>query len=220
MDLLKLYENLLEKYGYQGWWPVTPIGGCTGEKHIHPIYGVKSINDKQKLEIIFGTILTQNTTWKNVEQAIIKLNEKDLIDIDKITKIKKEELGQLIKSSGYFNQKSECLKNICQFLKKCPIQKLENIDLLKARELLLAVKGIGKETADSILLFALNKPIFIVDTYTKRFLLKLNLIDDKASYDKIQKVFMKALPKDIKLFKEFHALIVEHNKRFLNKSSI
>ena len=89
MDLMKLYYELLEKHGYQGWWPVTPVGSCQGEKHIFPVYGIKVLNKRQKLEVIFGAILTQNTSWKNVEKAIVELNKRDLIDIDKILKISK-----------------------------------------------------------------------------------------------------------------------------------
>ena len=101
--LKTLYSRLLDEFGHQGWWPVTPVGSCYGDIP-RPIYGLTAKNDKQKLEIFFGAILTQNTSWKNVEKSIIELNKKQLIDINKIIKIKHEELAEIIKSSGYFNQ--------------------------------------------------------------------------------------------------------------------
>ena len=137
----KLYEDLLKKHGHQGWWPVTPekspqqklrsknlphrtsqLGSVPPLADYgdipKPIYGLKSSSEKQKLEIIFGAILTQNTSWKNVEKAIIELNNKQIIDIKKILKIKQDILAETIKSSGYYNQKAKKLKNICEFLKK------------------------------------------------------------------------------------------------------
>jgi len=217
MGIKRIYDRLFEEYGSQGWWPVTPVGGCKGVKPEGPIYGVALKNEKQKIEIIFGAILTQNTSWKNVEKAIISLNNEDLINVDKIIKIDKTELAAVIKSAGYYNQKALKLKNIAEFLKKYPIKALENMELGKARELLLAVNGVGPETADSILLYALNKPIFVVDAYTKRMFDNLGLIKKDDSYDNVQEFFMKNLPADAKLFNEYHALIVEHAKRYYSK---
>jgi len=205
-----LFDDLFAKHGSQGWWPVTPQS-CHNDDP-KPIYGLLGKSEKQKLEIIFGAILTQNTSWKNVEKAIIELNKRDLIDIEKILKLRMDELGAVIRSSGYYNQKAKKLKEICTFLKKYPIAKLEKMDLLEVRKLLLAISGIGPETADSILLYALEKPVFVVDTYTRRLLLKEGWIDEKDSYDEIQKLFMDALPDDPQLFNEFHALIVSENK--------
>ncbi|TKJ17772.1 endonuclease [Candidatus Woesearchaeota archaeon B3_Woes] len=213
--ILKIYNTLLEEYSYQGWWPVTPSGSCQGK--LEPIYGLRARTDKQKLEIIFGAILTQNTSWKNVEKAIINLNEKNLINIDKILEIEHEKLAKTIKSAGYFNQKAKKLKNVSKFLKKYPISKLEKTDLDNARQLLLNVNGIGPETADSILLYALNKPIFVVDAYTKRIFTNLGLVKSEDTYEDIQKLFMDHLPSDAKLFNEYHALIVQHAKKACNK---
>jgi len=215
--LKKIYEHLLKEFGHQGWWPVTPSGSCRGD-NLEPIYGLRARIEKQKLEIIFGAILTQNTSWKNVEKSIIELNKNNLFDIGKILKIKHDELAILIKSSGYYNQKAKKLKNMCVFLKKYPIKHLEKMELAKARELLLNVNGIGPETADSILLYAFDKPIFVVDAYTKRFLARLGLIKPDAGYEEVQALFMKELPKDTELFKEYHALIVEVAKRACKKN--
>jgi len=114
----KIYEILFEGFGAQGWWPVTPIGGCKGDVPDGPIYGIALKNEKQKLEIIFGAILTQNTSWKNVEKAMIELNKENLIDVNKIKKIEKGKLAKIIKSSGYHNQKAEKLKIFSEFLSK------------------------------------------------------------------------------------------------------
>ncbi len=216
--LMKVYNALLEKYGSQGWWPVTPIGGCKGDLPDAPAYGIAVHNERQKLEIIFGAILTQNTQWKpNVENAIIMLNSKDLIDVDKILKTRHEELAGLIKSAGYFNQKAKKLKNVAAFIKKYPIARLRGMDLWKARELLLSVNGIGPETADSILLYALDKPIFVVDAYTRRIFSRLGLIKSTAAYEEIQLLFMSYLEHDQRMFNEYHALIVEHAKQHCMK---
>jgi endonuclease-3 related protein len=215
----EVYNDLFEIYGAQGWWPITPIGGCRGKKLLTPIYGIKNHNEKQKLEVVFGSLLAQNTSWKNVEKAIIEMNKKGLIDVNKILKINHDELAQTIRSSGYFNQKAKKLKHIAEFLKKNPIRKLEKMDIIDARELLLNVNGVGKETADSILLYALNKPIFVVDAYTKRIFANLGFIKYTADYDKIKGLFENDLPKDYKLYQEYHALIVEHAKHYYSRGS-
>ena len=186
-QLNKIYNILHKTYGKQGWWPVT--------------------TDNRQFEIIIGAILTQNTAWKNVEKAIANLRRAKLIDANKILKIKKEKLAQLIQSAGYYNQKAERLKIIAKFY-------LENKN--PTREQLLDVKGVGPETADSILLYAYNKPSFVVDAYTKRIFSRLGLIktDD---YHEVQDFFHANLEKNEKLFNEYHALIVELAKRHCNK---
>ena len=139
----KIYHVLLKEFGHQGWWPVTPSGSC-GCGEMLPIYGLKAKTEKQKLEIIFGAILAQNTQWKpNVENSIIKLNSKSLIDIDKIIKIDDVELGEVIRSSGYYNQKAKALKQMCLFLKKSPLKKLIKMQVGELRKLILSVHGIG-----------------------------------------------------------------------------
>jgi endonuclease III related protein len=207
-NIMHIYLELLKTYGPQGWWPVTP----TGEHK--PKYGVPKHNDKQKLEIFFGAILTQNTQWKpNVERAILELNKKNLIDIDRLLKIPTEELAHCIRSAGYYNQKAKKLKNVAAFLKKHPLKELESIDLWEARRLLLGVNGIGPETADSIVLYALEKPIFVVDAYTRRMFNRLGLIKTTDDYMDIQAAFHNTLIVDAAHYNEYHALIVEHNKQ-------
>jgi endonuclease-3 related protein len=203
----EIYSKLLSAYGKQGWWPATPEGKTS------PVYGLKQHTKKQKLEIIFGAILTQNTSWKNAEKAITELNKKNLINTDKIIEITENELAQLIKSAGYYNQKAKRLKNVCTFLKQTPgIEKKEN-----ARELLLAVNGIGNETADSILLYAFSRPAFVIDAYTKRIFSRIGMIKKEADCEEAQKIFS-GLEKNTEMFSEYHALIVEHAKKHCRKN--
>jgi endonuclease-3 related protein len=195
--LKKIYQILFDHFGPQGWWP--------GET---------------ELEIIIGAILTQNTSWKNVEKAIKNLKEKNLLEIKKLSRIRKDTLAQLIRPAGYFNIKSERIKEIVKFLVK---RYNGNLSALKRKEgdvlrrELLSVKGIGKETADSILLYALKKPFFVVDAYTKRILSRHNLITKDATYDEIQNFFHKNLPREEKVYNEFHALLVRLGKTYCRK---
>lgn len=213
MDLISIYQTLLKTYGKQGWWPVTK------ENYLHPAYDDGPKNEKQQFEVMIGAILTQNTSWTNVGKAIFELNKHDLIDIDKIMEIDKEKLAELIRSAGYYNQKAEKLKIIAQFLKENPIKELEKIETEILREILLNIKGVGPETADSILLYAFNRPIFVVDAYTKRIFSRLEFFGEKASYDEVQKLFMENLEHDAKMFNEYHALIVCHAKQYYRKKS-
>ena len=183
-DIHEFYNKLLKQYGKQNWWP---------------IYG----NNNQKLEICIGAILTQNTSWKNVEKVIKILNERNLINKEKLTKIPTTKLASLIKSSGYYNQKARKIKEFIKFL---------NSNKQVTRENLLKIWGIGKETADSILLYAYNKPYFVIDNYTKKIFSKLNYCKKDISYDELQELIINNLPKDVNLYKEFHALLVEYGK--------
>lgn len=204
MEQLKLiYNKLYKSFGKQGWWPLT-IKGYESKHHIG-----KPRIDKHRFEIIIGAILTQNTNWKNVEKALYNLNKNDLIDVKKIKRIKKERLAELIKPAGYYNQKAERLKIISEFLSK---------NKIPTREQLLDVKGIGPETADSILLYAYNKPFFVIDAYTKRIFERLGY--KAGNYDEWQRLFMNNLPEDTELFKEYHALLVELGKNYCKKRPI
>jgi len=215
--LTDIYKVFLAKYGNQGWWPVTPQGKTK------PEYNGSSDKKDNKaiLEIIFGAILTQNTSWKNVEKALINLNKHGLVDIDKIIQIEHKDLAQYIRSSGYHNQKAERLKAISLFLKKTPPSMLSQLPPEKLREVLLTIKGIGPETADSIVLYAFNKPLFVIDTYTKRIFSRLGFCDKEIEYGQLQQMFTNRLVEDFvfdptqltSVFNEYHALIVEHAKR-------
>jgi len=192
--LLKIYNELLKKHGYQGWWPIK------GKYHLKNYEYPK--NEEEKAEIFIGAILTQNTSWKNVEKVIVNLKNKNLLNPKAILKIKRIQLAKIIRSSGYFNQKAKKLKEFCKFHLK---------NKIPTREQLLSIWGIGKETADSILLYVYKQPVFVIDSYTKRLMNKLLKINFKT-YNEWQNFFHKNLPKDYKLFNEFHALIVAESK--------
>jgi len=190
----KVYETLLENYGKQHWWPVS--------------------SDNEQFEVIIGTMLTQNTSWKNVEKAIQNLSEEDLIHIQRMRDVETSMLAELIRPSGYFNQKAERLKIMAEFLIQNDIS---GLPVKEMREVLLSIKGVGPETADSIILYAFNKPSFVVDLYTKRIFSRLGLVDKNACYDEVKRFFESKLETSVDLFQEYHALIVEHAKRFCKK---
>ena len=193
--IANVYDKLLENYGPQGWWPLKN-DYSDGNKS-------KKLNDEEIFEIGVGAILTQNAAWKNVEKSLNNLRDENVLDKEGIKNIETEKLAELIKSSIYNNQKAKKLKLFVEFL---------DSGLKVNRENLLDIWGIGPETADSILLYAYRQPLFVVDAYTKRIFLRLGLIDEE-SYESVQKFFMDNLEKDVELFNEFHALIVEHAKQ-------
>ena len=163
-----------------------------------------------RFEIIVGAILTQNTAWTNVEKALERLRDEGLTLPRDIAGCAPGRLARLIRSSGYFNQKARKLMEASRaFL---PSSALEERSA-PSREELLAMWGVGRETADSILLYAFRKPVFVVDAYTRRFLQRLGLIGGKESYDRIQEIFHEGLPRKHELYNEMHALVVEHAKR-------
>jgi endonuclease III related protein len=195
--LLDIFNMLLNAFGKRGWWP--------GET---------------ELEIIIGAVLTQNTSWKNVEKAIDNLKYHNALDLHSLYKMDRETLAMIIKASGFYNIKSKRLKNIINVIYNdysSNILNLKSINMWNIREKLLEINGIGKETADSIILYALNKPIFVIDVYTKRFLKNHRLYKEESDYDTIQRFFMKNLPNDTYLFNEFHALIVYLCQNFCKK---
>ena len=193
MNLSEIYEKLLERYGKQNWWPA-----------------ISKNPEERRFEISIGAILTQNTAWKNVEKAIQNLNKTRLLAPEKILKIKIKKLAELIKPAGYYNQKAASLKILAGFFLKKARQ-----NQVPARQELLELKGIGPETADSILLYAYNQPFFVVDAYTKRFFncIKINF----NTYGEWQEFFHKNLPKNPEIYNEFHALIVQHCKNICKK---
>ena len=211
-----MYDLLLAEFGPQGWWPVTK------ESEIIPDYRQsRSLTEKQKLEICFGAILTQNTSWKNAEKALISLNKKDLINAGKIIKIKNEKLAEIIKSSGYHNQKAKKLKNFCKFLFENYRGKLDLMfdnEINELRKELLSINGVGPETADSIILYSAKKPIFVIDAYAKRIMGRVGY--KEKTYGGLSKLFMESLPNNERLFNEYHALIVELGKNICRKKPL
>ena len=196
----QIHDILYKNYGPQGWWPLT-------ERYSFiPVHkGKKPSSKERKFEIILGAIMTQNTAWKNVEKALVELNKRKLLDKNKIQSLPAKKLGKIIKSSGYFNQKAKKIKLMIDFLESGKKVNREN---------LLSIWGIGPETADSILLYAYKQPSFVIDGYTKRIFSRLGLTHEKVTYHELQEMFHKELPKDHELFKEYHALLVEHAKRY------
>lgn len=194
-----IYQKLFNFYGPLNWWP-----------------------GKNKLEIMLGAILTQNTSWKNVTKTIKNMEEKGLIDIEALFNIEVDLLGEIIRSSGYYNIKARRLKSFINFL--CQnyngsIEEMFSVDWKNLREELLRLNGIGPETADSILLYAGEKPVFVVDTYTRRIFHRHNCISFRESYEKIQHFFMAQLPPNHLVYNEFHAQIVMVGKDFCKKNN-
>lgn len=198
LSLNAIYLKLLHHFGKQNWWPAeTPF------------------------EVIVGAILTQNTAWKNVEKSINTLKENRLLSPERLIALSENELAKYIKSSGFYNLKAKRLKNFLFFFQtySFSLDKLKNEPDL--REKLLNIKGIGKETADSIILYALGMPIFVVDAYTKRIFYRLGFLNSEdASYDSVQALFHSSLPTDSTIFNEYHALIVELAKNHCKKKPV
>ena len=192
--LTEIYRLLYVEFGPQQWWP--------GET---------------KFEIITGAILTQNTNWANVEKAINNLKSADCLTPEIIHNLDAVQLAQLIRPTGYFNIKAKRLKNFVNWLftnYNGELTDLESIDAGRLREELLTIKGVGRETADSILLYAFDRPIFVVDTYTARVVFRHELIAPDADYEQLKELFESSLPADTQLFNEYHALLVRVGKEF------
>ncbi|MDR2732850.1 MAG: hypothetical protein LBB36_06490 [Fibromonadaceae bacterium] len=209
MHPLKLYKKLFSLYGAQGWWPIK--SECKGKGYHPNEFGVPRTR-KGKFEVCMGAILTQNTSWVQVEKALNNLFAAKINTAEKILKTENETIANLIAPAGYRNQKTAYLKNIAKWFKKAhtphPIPYTPEL-----RTNLLQVKGVGRETADSILLYAFHLPTFVIDTYTKRALAALKIFDEKTDYETLRKWFMDNLEPSVELFQEYHALFVEHGKK-------
>jgi endonuclease-3 related protein len=195
----EIYTLLSQHFGPQGWWP-----------------------GDSPLEIMVGAVLTQNTNWENVRKAITNLQEAGFLSFSALSALPVEELARFIKPSGYFNIKAQRLKNLLQMITERYEGKLElllNEDLATGREALLSVKGIGPETADSILLYAANHPIFVVDTYTHRIFSRHHLVPEESDYHSLQEAFHDTLPAQSVLYNEYHALIVALGKDYCRKNN-
>jgi endonuclease-3 related protein len=192
--LLDIFDRLLRQFGPLSWWPAeTPF------------------------EVCVGAILTQNTAWSNVEKAISALKDAALLNAEAMHRVEAAHLAELIRPSGYFNVKSQRIKEFVAWLHDRYDGSLERMfagDWRQVRDELLQVRGIGPETCDSILLYAGHKPTFVVDAYTRRLFHRLGLLPPDAGYEQIRLLFMGSLAGDPALFNEYHALIVEQCKRF------
>ncbi len=196
-DLLGTYRKLYDHYGPCHWWPA-----------------------ESPFEMSVGAILTQNTNWRNVERAIINLRSADALDAISLSALPRNRLEDLIRPAGFFRQKAARLQDFCAYLGRHYQSRLEQMlakPLAAAREELLALKGIGPETADSILLYAGEHPSFVVDAYTGRLFQRLGLLHGTETYAEIRDLFMHSLPQEASLYNEYHALIVVHAKEHCRK---
>ena len=192
-----LFTVLLDCYGPQHWWP------C---------------QSRMRWEIITGAILTQNTAWTNVEKAIGNLLAADVMSPERVLATPDTELQELIRPAGFFTQKCAYLKAMAAFMLERELAFEQSTDVWALRRELLSVKGVGRETADSILLYAFNKPIFVIDAYTRRVAERHLHLDGTLHYDTLQKIFMDALPSDVAIYNEYHALIVALCKESCHKA--
>jgi endonuclease-3 related protein len=187
--LVEVYNKLLDQFGHKRWWPAdTPF------------------------EVVAGAILTQQTKWENVEKAIKNMKERRCMEAESLSRIELEEIEELVRCTGFYRQKAKRLKDISIFF-------FENPDILEKpvdelRDVLLSLNGVGEETADSIVLYAADKPRFVIDAYTRRICRCMGI---EGGYSELQSLFEDSIPEDVPVYKEFHALIVEYGKQFCGK---
>ncbi len=196
-DIARFYELLFETFGDLNWWPAETV-----------------------FEVMVGAILTQNTNWNNVEKAIKNLGEAGLLEPEAMFRADLAEIARHIKPSGYFNQKAIKLKRLVGWLESSvggDLDKLKDRPTESLRKELLSIKGIGAETADDILLYALERPVFVIDAYTYRIAVRHGWVPPETTYDELASLFIDNLPEDVGLFKNYHAAIVEIGKTYCKK---
>ena len=195
----EVYQRLFDHFGPQGWWPgETPI------------------------EIIVGAVLTQNTNWRNVSKAINNLRDADFLSYDTLKLLSVDEVAHYIRPSGYYNLKAKRLKNLLVMIEEVYSGELDLFmqdSQESGRENLLSVKGVGPETADSILLYACGHPAFVIDMYTHRVFSRHQLVDEETDYESMQNLFVSQLSEDVQLFNEYHALIVRVASTYCKKTN-
>ncbi len=194
--LTDIYERLTKRYGPRDWWPAD-----------------------SRFEVMVGAVLVQNTAWSNAEKGIRALSEAGMLSAEALRNAEQAEIARLIYSSGYYNMKARKLKALVEWLgeRDDDIEALMKADPVSLREELLSIHGIGDETADDILLYALDMPVFVVDHYTRRLFFRLGLAPEKGPYALYQRMFAESLPSDVSLFNEYHALIVTHSANVCKK---
>lgn len=194
--LLNIYEGLLNMYGRQQWWPAD-----------------------SPFEVMLGAILTQNTNWSNVEKALLLLKQQIPLTAEAILGLSRTDLEICLKPSGYFRIKTQRVQNYCRwYLAQGAYAGLDKLSTLELRNQFLKVQGIGPETADDILMYAFNRPVFVVDAYTRRLLKRLDLIQGQEKYEYCRQLFETQLPRSVDLYKQYHALIVIHAKQHCRKT--
>lgn len=192
----QIYQRLFDHYGPQHWWPA-----------------------QERFEILVGAILTQNTNWQNVERALHSLSLASCTTPEQIVSCPDQDLAAHIRSSGYFNVKARRLKAFCSWLlEQGGLAVLDTRDTGDLRAELLSVHGIGPETADDMLLYAFERPVFVIDAYTRRIFSRVGLVEEKINYEDLQCFFEDSLDADVGMFNEYHALIVRHGKEVCRTS--
>ena len=202
-SLIKIFQTLEKAYPSPRGWP-------------HGEWPLSGKFKPRGLEVVVGAVLTQNVNWKNVEKVLTRMIEEQLVEADRIKSCPQAFLENTIRSAGFYRQKAKRLKGITQFILAYPGEFYSEV----GREELLSIPGIGPETADSILLYACDRPHFVVDAYTRRLFTRYGFLNPKASYQEVQQLFESHLPADVPLYKRFHALIVEHAKQVCRKTPI
>ena len=199
-SLKDVYRRLYHTYGQQHWWPA-----------------------EGPFEVIIGAILTQSAAWPNVEKAILNLKKAGALTPGALRRISLNKLARLVYPSGYYNVKARKLKAFVEWLGEKHDDSLDSLfkpGIPELRESLLGIYGIGEETADSIILYAGNKPIFVIDAYTRRIFDRLGSLPPERTYNSYQKMFMDFLPADAALFNEYHALLVKLGKEACRKNPL
>lgn len=187
--LFDVYNKLLGQFGHKHWWPAdTPF------------------------EVAGGAILTQQTKWENVEKAIKNLKKRGCMEAESLSRIELEEIEEMVRCTGFYRQKAKRLKDVSTFFFENPGILEKQVDEL--RDVLLSLNGVGEETADSIVLYAADKPRFVIDAYTRRICRCMGI---EGGYSELQSLFEDSIPQDVSMYKEFHALIVEYGKQFCGK---
>jgi len=198
--LLNFCQEMRGRFGHRNWWP-----------------------GDSSLEVCIGAVLTQNTAWKNVVKAMDNLKAASALDLFRIYELSHDGLAEIIRPAGYYNVKATRLGNLVRHIVETHSGDLDTMfsaGTEKLREELLSINGVGKETADSIILYAANKPIFVVDAYTKRVLYGHGLINQKADYDEVQELFHSTLPRDAALYNDFHAQFVAVGHHYCKKKPL
>lgn len=213
----RAYKLLAARFGPQGWWPVTPPGGAA------PVYFKRrrQLADRERFEICAGAILTQNTAWTNAERALSALNAAGVLEPLAISRLVRKRLERLIRSSGYYRQKAEKLRVFSAYLlEKHPegLGKWLSGPLAATRQELLSLRGIGPETADSILLYAGRRRVFVIDAYAFRIGFRTGWLKTR-DYAAAQAFFQSALPASERIYNEYHAFIVELSKKYCTKNN-
>ncbi len=186
VDFVDIYQRLIRYYGPQNWWPAN-----------------------HAFEVIVGAILTQNTAWRNVEPALQNLRTRALLSWQSLLEVSVDELQLIIRPAGFYRRKAACILSMCRWLEgQQGIEQIIQYEPVEIRKMLIDIKGIGPETADAILLYALDKPAFVIDKYTHRIVCRLTAKERLFDYYTLQTSFLAGLDKDVRLFQEYHALMV------------